>query len=119
MCSCAGGNNVYMTSVDDAYNKRALQSTGTLLLPVRGPPPPMPQLGYLSHEFKKDVIALYGMPTYSRSSQYEYYVEMTNGGRIPLCTDPNRILWTGDIVSIPAQPGAWTVTLYEPRRYGY
>ena len=87
-----------------------------MILPVRAPPPDMPRLGYLTHNLKSKIYALYGGPRYDRGSQYEYYVELGPNIRVPLCTDPNRFLGDNDVVTIPSQPGGWTVTLDDVRR---
>lgn len=90
-----------------------------LEIPERMAPPRMPQLGFLSHDNSKEIFGLFGQFVYPNGFQnrWEYYYEPVrgNGGRILLCTAPDRELWTGDGVVLPGEPGVWRVTLYEPR----
>lgn len=85
-----------------------------LLLAKIMPPPDMPVIGYLTKEHRSCMYGLHGRPTMTRQAVWEYAVQVETL-RIPLCTDPQRILATGDSVEIPGQPGIWRVTLYEPR----
>lgn len=92
------------------------------LLPSRGPPPVMKQIGYLTREHCEEVIGLYGQQKYPNSAQYEYYYEPSNksAGRIPLCTTPGEQLWSGHGVALPGKKGLWKVTLFPPRvNYSY
>ena len=85
-----------------------------LLLAQTLPPPVMPIIGYLTQEHRNLTFGLYGRPTMTNRGVWEYSVQVYEL-RFPLCTDPQRILATGDGVEIPGQPGVWRVTLYEPR----
>ena len=85
-----------------------------LLLAKTMPPPEMPIIGYLTQEHRSCMYGLYGRPTYTNRAVWEYSVKVDEL-RIALCTDPQRILMTGDVVEIPGQSGVYRVTLYEPR----
>lgn len=87
----------------------------TLQLPIMMAPPVMPQLGYLTHEHFDQVIPLHGAPNSQNRYGMEYYVVTNSAGRIKLCTAQDRDLWSGDTVEVPGLPGAWRVTLFEPR----
>jgi hypothetical protein len=85
-----------------------------LLLAKTLPPPDMPVIGYLTQEHRSCMYGLHGRPTMTNRMVWEYAVQVDKL-RLPLCTDPLRILMTGDTVEIPGQPGVYRVTLYEPR----
>lgn len=91
-----------------------LTSPDALILPQTLPPPDMPTIGYLTQEHRHFMFPLFGRPTYTNRAVWEYATIIENI-RIALCTDPQRILATGDGVEVPNQPGVWRVTLYEPR----
>lgn len=90
-----------------------------LEIPERMPPPAMPQLGFLSHVNYKEIYGLFGQLRYPNGFQniWEYYYEpgRGNGGRILLCTAPDRELWDGDGVALPGEVGVWRVNLFKPR----
>jgi hypothetical protein len=93
-------------------------STAELLIPSRGPPPKMEQLGIITHERCSEVFGLFGQRRHPASARYEYYYEPSFGsaGRVPLCTPRHTQLYTGDNLTLPGKKGAWKVTLFEPRR---
>jgi hypothetical protein len=95
-----------------------ISSQASLELPVMMAPPVMPQIGYLTHEHFDQVIPLHGAPNAQNRYGMEYYVVTNSAGRIKLCTAQDRDLWSGDTVEVPGLPGAWRVTLFEPR-YNY
>jgi hypothetical protein len=85
-----------------------------LVLAQTMPPPELPLIGYLTQEHRSCMYGLHGRPTYTNRAVWEYNVNV-DGLRLPLCTDPQRILMTGDTVEIPGQSGVYRVTIYEPR----
>jgi hypothetical protein len=85
-----------------------------LLLAQTLPPPVMPIIGYVTQENQRHMYSLYGRPTLTNRGVWEYSVQIEDL-RLPLCTDPQRILMTGDAVEVPGKPGVWRVNLYEPR----
>lgn len=112
----------YTSAVGPLQNKKTLNRSGAeyltspdrLVLPQILPPPDMPVIGYLTQEHRQFMFPLYGRPTFTNRGVWEY-AALIDDIRIALCTDPQRILMTGDGVEIPNYPGVWRVTLYEPR----
>lgn len=112
----------YASAVGPLQQKKRLNTSraeyltdpNQLVLPQTMPPPNMPVIGYLTQEHRHFIFPLYGRPTITNRAVWEYST-LIEDVLISLCTDPQRILATGDGVEVPNQPGVWRVTLYEPR----
>ena len=88
------------------------------LVPSRGPPPKMEQLGIITHDRCTEIYGLFGQRRHPSSARFEYYYEPNQGsaGRVQLCTPPHTQLYTGDNVTLPGKSGVWKVTLFAVRR---
>lgn len=91
-----------------------------LNVPVRAPPPIMPEIGFLTQMFNSKIYALYGTRSNCdpRLFEYSYSSNNPNDVRIKLVTNRGQELHNGDQVVLPGSPGTWIVNLH-PSCYTY
>jgi hypothetical protein len=86
--------------------------------PTRGYPDNYQQLGMVTRKNDEKILQLFGRPTFSGSTQWEYYVRSEKEGfvnKIPIQSKNQREIQEGDEVNIPgmnSENGKFNVTLF-------